>query len=70
VKNNLLYFTLFITLSVFSQDDLGTKGDYFTYLFFGNAIVESENGFKINGGAGRGSVGKEFALSKSLSLMA
>ncbi|MFT4849587.1 MAG: hypothetical protein ACI83B_002131 [Sediminicola sp.] len=58
MKNNLLYFALCITLSVFLQDDLGTMDDYFTYLFFGNAITESENGSKINGGAVRGSVGR------------
>jgi hypothetical protein len=69
MKNGFLIFVLFVTLNAFSQDDLGSRGDYFTNLFFGNATIESENSYKINGDVVGGSLGKEFILSKPLSLI-
>ncbi len=68
MKSNF-FFVLFITLNVFSQENLASKGDYFGNLFFGNATIESENTYKVNADAVGGSVGKEFILSKQLSLI-
>ncbi|MGK0295532.1 MAG: hypothetical protein ACI884_001695 [Ulvibacter sp.] len=69
MKNNFFFFVLFITLNVFSQESLATKGDYFANYFFGNATVESENNYKVNANAVGGGVGKDFVLSKQLSLI-
>ena len=70
MKNNFFFFVLFITLNVFSQESLATKGDYFANYFFGNATIESENNYKVNANAVGGVVGKDFILSKKLSLIA
>ena len=70
MKNNFFFFVLFNTLNVFSQESLASKGDYFANFFFGNATIESKNNYKVNADAVGGSVGKEFILSKQLSLIA
>lgn len=70
MKNNFFFFVLFITVNVFSQENLNSKGDYFGNFFFGNATIESKNIYKVNADAVGGSVGKEFILGKQLSLIA
>jgi hypothetical protein len=70
MKNNFFFFVLFITVNVFSQENLDSKGDYFGNFFFGNATIESKNIYKVNADAVGGSVGKEFILGKQLSLIA
>jgi hypothetical protein len=70
MKNKLFYFVLFITLNICSQESLTTKGDYFANYFFGNATIESDNNYKVNANAVGGGLGKEFILSKQLSLIA
>ena len=69
MKNNFFFFVLFITLNVFSQESLATKGDYFANYFFGNATIESKNNYKVNANTVGGIMGKEFILSKPLSLI-
>lgn len=70
MKNNYFFLALFITLNVFSQESQDTKGDYFANYIFGNATVESKNNYKVNANTVGGVVGKEFILSKPLSLIA
>jgi hypothetical protein len=69
MKNNFFFFVLFISLNIFSQENLVTKGDYFANFFFGNATIESKNNYKVNADAVGGSVGKEFILNKQFSLI-
>jgi hypothetical protein len=70
MKNNFFLFVLFISLNVFSQESAASKGDYFGNFFFGNATIESKSTYKVNADVVGGSIGKEFVLSKQLSLIA
>lgn len=70
MKNNFFFFVLFITSSIFSQESLATKGDYFANFLFGNATIESKNNYKVTADVVGGSVGKEFILNKQFSLIA
>ena len=69
MKNNFFFFVLFITLNMFSQENPDSRGGYFGNFFFGNATIESKNTYKVNADVVGGSVGKEFILSKKLSLI-
>lgn len=69
MKNKFLFCLMLVTLHLFSQENHNSKGDYFTSFYFGNATIESENNYKVNADVVGGGVGKEFILSKPLSLM-
>jgi len=70
MKNNFFFLVLFISMNVFSQENPDSRGGYFGNFFFGTATIESENNYKVNADAVGGGVGKEFILSKQLSLIA
>ena len=69
MKNKFLCAILLVALQVFSQENNSSKGNYFANFYFGNATIESETSYKVNADALGGSVGKEFILSKPLSLI-
>ena len=69
MKNKILFSLLFVALNLFSQENNDSKGDYFTSFYFGNATIESETNYKVNADVVGSSLGKEFILSKPLSLI-